>query len=168
MSTHFNAPRRIGSFYSSPVDQEQWKFESRKVYNTDLALLQYHTLGIAQGLGHDLPRAHNLLSDYGIDARGKVLFPAPGTKNIRVSALLGFVCASMACWIFTYEIREGPTETTLLITVVLYSIWTLMVKRMPANLGNIWAKLGKPGSFDELAHMLDATVRRVKQCLGQS
>jgi hypothetical protein len=107
MSNHFNAPRRIGAFYSAPVENEQWKLEVRKVHNVDLALLQYHNLGITQGLGHDLSRAINLLGNFDIDARGMMLFPATGSKNIKVSALFGFRCACAACWIFTWNISDG-------------------------------------------------------------
>lgn len=84
MSTHFNAPRRIRSFFSSPLDPQQWKLEAKRIFATELALLQFHILGIAHGVGHDMPRAKNLLDAFGIDARRKVLFPAPGSKISRL------------------------------------------------------------------------------------
>jgi hypothetical protein len=162
MSNHFNAPRRIGSFYSAPVDKEQWKLEAKKIFNTDLALLQYHNLGIAQGLGHDLPRAINLLGEFDIDARGIMLFPAPGSKNIKVSALLGFVCACAACWIFTWEINEGvQNETALLVTWVLLWMWE-STKLARERVSAIWDKLSQPGFYGVMFNKLQSKLGLAK------
>ncbi|KAH7411910.1 hypothetical protein DE146DRAFT_641734 [Phaeosphaeria sp. MPI-PUGE-AT-0046c] len=102
MSAHFDAPRRIGSFYSAQVDKEQWKLEARKIFVTELALLQYHSHEVTHGLGYNLPHAINILDKFGINASGIMLFPAPGWKNIKVSTLLGFLCACIACWVLDY------------------------------------------------------------------
>jgi hypothetical protein len=163
MSTHFNAPRRIGSFYSAPVDKEQWKLESRKVNNIGLALLQYHNLGIAQGLGHDLPRAVNLLSQYGIDARGMMLFPAPGSKNIKVFALLGFLFACAACWVLTWKISDGtqPMESTLLITWILLWAWRSK-ERVHVRVSGFWDRLSRPNFYSDMDEMLQRQLEVLK------
>jgi hypothetical protein len=162
MSTHFNAPRRIRSFYSSPLDKEQWKLEARKIFNTDLALLQYHSLGIAQGLGHDLPRAKDLLRDYGIDARGKIIFPAPGSKNIKVSALMGFVCACLACWIFTIEISDGPSTSTLLISIILSWGMSVLVHHVVPGVITAWREISNPPNFKKMNDELDRVIFEVR------
>jgi hypothetical protein len=123
IATHFNAPRRIRSFASSPLDQEQWKFEVKKMFNTELALQQFHVLGIAQGAGSNLPHARNLLEDFDVDARAKVLFPAPGWKNVKVADLMGFLCVCLVCWVVTIKYEDGVKGKTLLVVVVGRSIW---------------------------------------------
>jgi hypothetical protein len=122
MATHFNAPRRIRSFASS--SQEQWKLEVKKMFNTELALQQFHVLGITQGAGSSLPHARNLLKDFDVDARAKVLFPAPGWENIKVADLMGFLCACLVCWVVTIECKDGLKGKTLLMLVVGRSVWT--------------------------------------------
>jgi hypothetical protein len=127
MATHFNAPQRIRTIVSSPLDQEQWKLEVKKMFSTELTLQQFHVLGIAQGAGSALPYARNILEDFGIDAGAQVLFPAPGWKNIKVAELMGFVCACVVCWVVTIECKDGPKKKALLITIVGRSMGTSCV-----------------------------------------
>ncbi|KAF2688542.1 hypothetical protein K458DRAFT_149086 [Lentithecium fluviatile CBS 122367] len=87
MAEHFDAPRRLRSFYSSPVDAEQWKLEVDKMFATRLASLQFNALGLAEGHGKDLPRSRNLLDGYGIHVKRKILFPTNGWRNVKLDAL---------------------------------------------------------------------------------
>lgn len=170
MSTSFNAPKRIHSIYSSPLDPEQWKLEIRRMANTELALLQSYILGIANGLGHDLPRAVNLLDNLGVDARGKILYVQPGSKNIKVASFVGFVVGCAACWVLTYQMRDPGGEQVLVIVIAGRSIlWCCMF--LKAKLSNGWnAKAGKRLAhfwkninnvrFDDINIMLDDLLRR--------
>jgi hypothetical protein len=123
IATHFNAPQRIRTSASSPLAENQWKHEAKKMFNTELALQQFHVLGIAQGAGSSLPQARNLLEDFGVDARAKILFPASGWKNIKVAELMGFMCACLICWMITIEGEDGDKEKVLLVKVVGRSVW---------------------------------------------
>ncbi|CAO2648329.1 Nn.00g075960.m01.CDS01 [Neocucurbitaria sp. VM-36] len=154
MSMHFNAPRRIRSFYSSPLEKDQWKLEVKKMFNTELALLQFNVLGIAQGIGHDLPRAKNLLDEFGIDARGKVLFPAPGAKNIKVAELMGFVVACMACWLLAIECIDASGQKVLWVTTLLHSMWNFWNETVKEKFDDVWVKI-KNVKFDEICDWLD-------------
>jgi len=89
MAEHFDAPRRIRRLFSSPLHEEQWKLEVNKMFVTKLALLQFHALSMAQGEVSTLPRARNLLEEYGVNAKGKILFVAAGWRNIKVNVLIG-------------------------------------------------------------------------------
>ncbi|KAJ4369695.1 hypothetical protein N0V83_005458 [Neocucurbitaria cava] len=154
MSMHFNAPRRIRSFYSSPLESEQWKVEVKKMFNTELALLQFNVRGIAQGLGHDLPRAKNLLQELGVDARGKVLFPSQGAKNIRVAELMGFVVGCMACWILTIECKDGSGQKVLWVTTLLRSITKFWRGTVKGKFDDFWVQI-KDMNFDQICEWFD-------------
>jgi hypothetical protein len=128
MSNHFNAPRRIGSFYSAPLDKEPWKLEAKQVFNTDLALLRHHNLGIAQGLGHDFPRAINLLEEHGIDARGTMLFPAPSSKNLHM------ICVGIEK--FYHDDRSSRNQTARYRTQSSSVIEILSMRHSGADIGH--------------------------------
>ncbi|KAF2118662.1 hypothetical protein BDV96DRAFT_596512 [Lophiotrema nucula] len=109
---HFDARKRILNFYSSPLSEDppQWQLESRKIFQTQLASMQYRTIAIGQGIGHDLPKARNLLADSiagqaAINARGIILRPVPGYKNIKFAEFMGFVSLIAGVTIITVEIR---------------------------------------------------------------
>jgi hypothetical protein len=105
------------------LGQQQWKPEVENMFSMELALQQFHVLGIAQGTGSGLPYARNLLEDFDVDASAKIVFPAPGWKNIKVVDLMGFVCACLACWIVTFECQDGPNGKPLFMLVVGRSMW---------------------------------------------
>ncbi|KAH7348188.1 hypothetical protein BKA66DRAFT_306052 [Pyrenochaeta sp. MPI-SDFR-AT-0127] len=169
MSTHFDAPRRIRSFYSSPLDQEQWKLEVNKIFATELALLQLHILGIAQGVGHDLPKAKNLLAEFGIDANGKVLFPAPGSKNVKIVELMAFLSACAACWILSIECEDGRSGKALWLSTTWRSISALWIepvclwlrktwrKRVSGKLCRAWDQV-KNVNYDDICTWLDTKL----------
>ncbi|KAF2268910.1 hypothetical protein CC78DRAFT_529546 [Lojkania enalia] len=140
-SAHFNAPRRIRQFYSSPLDPEQWKLEVRRAFHTKLALTQFHVWGIAQGLGYELPRAHDLLADSlfgenGVDARGRIVFPAHGYRNIKVAELMVFLGVSFTAWLVTV----GVEDTVLLVWVIrrVVVVWKGPVS---SQLTRIWQRI---------------------------
>ncbi|KAF2003061.1 hypothetical protein P154DRAFT_109934 [Amniculicola lignicola CBS 123094] len=114
LADYSNAPWHIHDFYSSPLDPEQWKVEARRIFEARLSIFQYHFRGVASGQAHSLPHAENALKNYGVDARGKVLFQARGWKNIKVleTGLLLGVCVGL--WVAPIEIGD----TVLLIWVM--------------------------------------------------
>ncbi|KAF2731426.1 hypothetical protein EJ04DRAFT_579138 [Polyplosphaeria fusca] len=112
-SEHFDAPLRIRDFYSSPLstDPPQWQLECRKMFNTKLASFQLWTLGIAQGLGHDLPRARDLLADDivgegSVHVKGVIIHPVNGMKNIKIAELVAFLLVAFGAWVSTIETED--------------------------------------------------------------
>jgi hypothetical protein len=164
MATHFNAPRRIRSFVSSPLDEQQWKLEVRKMFSTELSLQQFHILGIAQGAGNGLPYARNLLEDFSVNARAQIVFSGPGWKNIKVAELMGFVCACLLCWIMTIECEDGPKGKALFVLVVSRSMWICcicMVQSARRILHQTWVKL-EDVVFEPLCAWIERRLARIE------
>jgi hypothetical protein len=108
------------------------------MFNTELALQQFHILGIAQGAGSSLPHARNLLEDFGIDARANVLLPAPEWKNIKVAELMGFVCACVVCRVVTIEIEKTYGDSNCPLALKLLLQCCTILGRL---LHTLWRKL---------------------------
>ena len=125
MSEHFEVHKKIRDFYSSNLHPEQWKVEARRIFATRLALLQLHVLGIAQGGGHDLPHARNLLLDSGVHACGNILFQAQGWRNLSVSGLVSLLLLAYGVWLSTIEI-----EGTVLLVWLFRKGLVLALERM--------------------------------------
>ncbi|KAF2652818.1 hypothetical protein K491DRAFT_30134 [Lophiostoma macrostomum CBS 122681] len=151
MSEYFDAPRRIRDFSSSSLDVEQWKLECRRMFNMRLALLQLHVLGIAQGLGHDLPRARNLLEEHGVDAVGSILFQSNGWKNVKVAELLAFL--GLCAWLWLATVMVG--DRLLVWWLFKDIIWEGVLKRFLLGCRWTWKRLKeaeRQSDFDAINH----------------
>jgi len=119
MAEHFDAPRRIRRLFSSPLHEEQWKLEVNKMFVTKLALLQFHALSMAQGEVSTLPRARNLLEEYGVNAKGKILFVAAGWRNIKVNVLIGALLLCISVFAITQRDGNEVRSIRLVRTIIL-------------------------------------------------
>ena len=106
LSSDFVAPKKTRTFYSDALSPEQWKVEVRYMAVKRLALLQFYVLGIAHGWGHDLPHARNLLLDYGVDTKGKILFQGKGCKNVSLAGVVLLLVLCFWIWLVTFEVGE--------------------------------------------------------------
>ena len=92
----------------SPITSEYWKIEVQRLFKIRLARLQMDVVGIAQGLGHDLPEAVDELANRGQSAacrhiKTKVL----GWKNISLAGLVGFLVLDFVVWLSTIKVGES-------------------------------------------------------------
>jgi hypothetical protein len=131
-SRHFQVHRKVQSFFSAPLSRDQWKVEVRKMFTTRLALLQQNVLGIAQGVGYDLPTARNVLLDYGRDGCAKIMFQSREWKNISLLGLIGLLILAAVVCVLTTKVGQ----TTVL-------VWLLKEGFLPAMKAilDLWRKL---------------------------
>lgn len=159
MVEHFDAPRHIQSSYSSPLEPEQWKLETRRMFNTRLAQMQYYTLGIAQGLGHDVPRARNLLREQGVDATGIIVFRNSEWKNLKVRelAMLLSICAMLVmtvrignqflCWWLLGKLYACLCASLSLVVTIARSIWDIDINCLVRKVDEIAGIDRRPGGI---------------------
>jgi hypothetical protein len=122
-SKHLDAKQKVISFYSSSMAQEQWKVESKKWFQSDLARLQWEVLSMAQGYGHDLPYATDWSAQLGFNACQNVKFVSQGWKNVDLFGLVGLLMVALLLWISTMMVQD---------TVVL--VWLVRDMIIPAFL----------------------------------
>ena len=89
------------------------------MFVTKLALLQFHALSMAQGEVSTLPRARNLLEEYGVNAKGKILFVAAGWRNIKVNVLIGALLLCISVFAITQRDGNEVRSIRLVRTIIL-------------------------------------------------
>lgn len=112
--SRFAAQRQIILFYSAPLEREQWKVETRKMFQTHLARVQLEILSAAQGRGYNLPYANDMswkMAPNGTGKRmfntcGKVKFKLQGYKNINLFGLVSLLVIAFLLWFLTLQIEN--------------------------------------------------------------
>lgn len=108
----------------APLAREQWKVEARRLFSIKLARLQLDVVGIAQGLGHDLAGAHNILGEAGYGDACKVIkIQAQNWKNISVAGLIGFLILAVAIVLCTINIKGTVAAVRLGKSLYAIVVW---------------------------------------------
>jgi hypothetical protein len=105
-SQQFGIHAKRGILFSH-ISSEHWKYEAKRLFTIKLARLQMDVVGIAQGIGHDLPGAVDELAERGqSEACRHIKIQRQGWKNLSLTGLLGFLFLDFLIWLFTIEINE--------------------------------------------------------------
>ena len=85
-----------------PLDREQWKLESRKLFNISLARIQTDLWYIARGDKPD-PWIYGFdkLANSSADPCSMIKMKADGMKNISVVDFSAFVGLALSLWVLT-------------------------------------------------------------------
>lgn len=130
------------------------------MFNMRLALLQYQVLGVAQGLGHDLPRARNLLDNYNVEASKKILFTENGWKNLEFGELMGFLGLCAGLWVTTIKTSDGDTTNSRQSTGDTLFVWWL-VKDVIFNSIKTWITRMFIWVWKAEKYDFDGAIRRI-------
>jgi hypothetical protein len=114
LGTALVAQESVGDYESLPLDDHQWIIESEALFNTSLARIQYDTLDIATGVGHEKdpgsyePETPSWARD---KLCGIYKFQLPkGYTNINVWATIGILGLVALMFIIGQETRMEFTE----------------------------------------------------------
>jgi hypothetical protein len=102
LGTALVAQESVGDYESLPLDDHQWIIESEALFNTSLARIQYDTLDIATGVGHEKdPGSYE--SETPSWARGKL------------------------CGIYKFQLRKGYTNINVWATIGILGLVVLLL-----------------------------------------
>ena len=97
----------LGGYLWNPISDQHWKVEAKRLFTTRLARLQMDIVGVAQGLGHDLPGAVDELARRGLsDTCQHIKYQAQGRRNISLVGLVGLLLLSFFTWLCTIQVNQ--------------------------------------------------------------
>ncbi|KAL8696923.1 MAG: hypothetical protein Q9201_007414 [Fulgogasparrea decipioides] len=143
------APRVLQDLQSLPLDPDQWKLESRKLFNISLARMQTDLWYMARGERLDPSIfGYDMLENSPVDPCGMLKVKADGMKNISVFDFVAMSGLVLGLWVLTMEIGD---------TIVLF--WLLNHLVRPAISGTVFLACKAWGFMVDLAVALWSRTR---------
>jgi hypothetical protein len=117
-SKELDATRKIVDIWiSQPLEEEQWKFEAQRMFDSLMIRARLEVLELARGARASMPHFKDRMRDMHRGVCQKIKFQATGYKNLSVAGLL---FAFLAPPILAFRIKKLPVFYW-----PIYSIWKL-------------------------------------------
>jgi hypothetical protein len=103
------AQESVGDFESLQLDDEQWIIESKALFDTSLARMQFDALDIAAGVGHEKAPSYSLETKENLCDMYRFQLPK-GYANVNVVATLGLLSLAASLYVLALETTQGFSE----------------------------------------------------------
>ena len=146
---------------SLPLAPEQWKVESRRIFDISLALLQGRIYDVARGSFADVTGVQNTFKDENQPICRMVKIPTVGWTNISLSWLVTLPTLAFLLWftsievsgkmilVWFYQMLLEPCLSPILGPIFRLALWVLgeLAQQIPRLLSCLWRNTIYPNGF---------------------